>query len=73
MGFSVALSLTNLLFALIGCTLGTLIGVLPGIGPAAGTAILVPITFSMDTTAAIIMLAAIYYGCMYGEIGRAHV
>jgi putative tricarboxylic transport membrane protein len=56
----------NLLFATIGCVLGTLIGVLPGLGPAAGTALLIPITFKLDPTAAIIMLAAIYYGAMYG-------
>ena len=56
----------NLLFAIIGCILGTLIGVLPGLGPAAGTALLIPITFKLDPTAAIIMLAAIYYGAMYG-------
>src|SRR3546814_11244004 len=48
------------------CFLGTMIGVLPGLGPAAGTAILIPITFSLDATGAIIMLAAIYYGAMYG-------
>lgn len=66
MGFSVALSLQNLLFATIGCILGTLIGVLPGLGPAAGTAILIPITFKLNPTPAIIMLAAIYYGAMYG-------
>ena len=46
--------------------LGTLIGVLPGLGPAAGTAILIPLTFSLDATGAIIMLCAIYYGAMYG-------
>ena len=46
--------------------LGTLIGVLPGLGPAAGTAILIPLTFKLDPTGAIIMLAAIYYGAMYG-------
>lgn len=66
MGFSIALSLENLLFALIGCILGTLIGLLPGLGPAAGTAILIPITFKLNPTPAIIMLAAIYYGAMYG-------
>jgi putative tricarboxylic transport membrane protein len=65
-GFATALSPTNLLFATIGCILGTLIGVLPGLGPAAGTALLIPITFKLDPTAAIIMLAAIYYGAMYG-------
>jgi putative tricarboxylic transport membrane protein len=56
----------NLLFAAAGCLLGTLIGVLPGLGPAAGTALLIPITFKLEPTAAIIMLAAIYYGAMYG-------
>lgn len=66
MGFGVALHPMNLLFATIGCILGTLIGVLPGLGPAAGTALLIPITFKLDPTAAIIMLAAIYYGAMYG-------
>jgi len=66
MGFSVAISPLNLLFATIGCILGTLIGVLPGLGPAAGTALLIPITFRLEPTSAIIMLAAIYYGAMYG-------
>ncbi len=66
LGFSVAMTFQNLLFATIGCVLGTLIGVLPGLGPAAGTALLIPITFRLDPTAAIIMLAAIYYGAMYG-------
>src|SRR5262249_28795324 len=65
-GFVGALSLQNLFFALVGCVLGTLIGVLPGLGPAAGTAILIPLTFSLDATGAIIMLSAIYYGAMYG-------
>jgi putative tricarboxylic transport membrane protein len=65
-GFSVALQPMNLLYAFIGCVLGTLIGVLPGLGPAAGTAILIPVTFSLDPIGAIIMLAAIYYGAMYG-------
>lgn len=65
-GFAAALSPGNLAFALIGCILGTLIGVLPGVGPAAGTAILIPLTFKLDATGAIIMLCAIYYGAMYG-------
>lgn len=65
-GFAVATQPMNLLFAFIGCVLGTLIGVLPGLGPAAGTAILIPITFNLDATGAIIMLSAIYYGAMYG-------
>ena len=65
-GFSVATMPMNLLYAFIGCILGTLIGVLPGLGPAAGTAILIPVTFSLDPIGGIIMLAAIYYGAMYG-------
>lgn len=65
-GFATCLTPANLLFALIGCVLGTMIGVLPGIGPAAGTALLIPVTTGMDPTGAIIMLAAIYYGAMYG-------
>jgi putative tricarboxylic transport membrane protein len=65
-GFETALQPTNLMFALIGCVLGMLVGVLPGIGPVAGTAILLPVTFSIGPTAAIIMLSAIYYGAMYG-------
>ncbi len=65
-GFATALQPTNLLFAVIGCVLGTLVGILPGIGPVAGTAMLIPLTFTIPPTAAIIMLAAIYYGAMYG-------
>ena len=65
-GFGAALQPSFLFYAFVGCTLGTLIGVLPGIGPAAGTAMLIPVTLNMNPTAAIIMLAAIYYGAMYG-------
>jgi putative tricarboxylic transport membrane protein len=65
-GFAAALTPANLTFAFAGCVLGTLIGVLPGLGPAAGTAILIPLTFNLDPTGAIIMLSAIYYGAMYG-------
>ena len=66
MGFSVALTPMNLLMAFVGSILGTLIGVLPGIGPAAGSAMLIPLTFSMDPTGAIIMLTALFYGTQYG-------
>jgi putative tricarboxylic transport membrane protein len=65
-GFSVALSLQNLLYCFLGCLLGTLIGVLPGIGPLATIAMLTPITFSISPVAAMIMLAGIYYGAQYG-------
>ncbi|WP_049564052.1 tripartite tricarboxylate transporter permease [Streptomyces sp. SBT349] len=65
-GFTVALQPWNLLFALVGCVLGMVVGVLPGVGPITGIAILLPLTFYLDATGSIIMLAAIYYGAMYG-------
>ena len=65
-GFSVALEPTNLLSCFIGVLLGTLVGVLPGIGPVATIALLLPLTFKMAPATAIIMLAGIYYGAMYG-------
>lgn len=65
-GFSVGLQPFNLLFCFFGALLGTLIGVLPGIGPVGAIAILLPATFHMPPTAAIIMLSGIYYGAMYG-------
>ena len=65
-GFAIALQPQNLLFAFIGSVIGTAVGVLPGIGPIAGIAILLPLTFKLDATGAIIMLSAIYYGAMYG-------
>ncbi|MGI6246871.1 MAG: tripartite tricarboxylate transporter permease [Pseudochelatococcus sp.] len=66
MGFSVASSLSNLLFCLIGVILGTLIGVLPGIGATATIAMLLPITFQLEPVSSLIMLAGIYYGAQYG-------
>lgn len=66
LGFDVALSASALLYCLIGVTLGTFIGVLPGIGPLAAIGVLLPITFHVPPTEAIIMLAGIYYGSMYG-------
>jgi putative tricarboxylic transport membrane protein len=66
LGFSVALSWTNLWYCFIGCFLGTLIGVLPGIGPVATIAMLLPITFNLPPIPALIMLAGIYYGASYG-------
>ncbi|MGO4669122.1 tripartite tricarboxylate transporter permease [Bosea sp. 2YAB26] len=65
-GLGIALSPTNILLCFAGCMLGTLIGVLPGIGPIATIAILLPLTFGLDPTAALIMLAGIYYGAQYG-------
>ena len=66
MGFAIALSPQNLLFAFLGSVLGTLIGVLPGVGPVAGVAMLIPLTFQMNPTGAIIMLTALFYGTQYG-------
>jgi putative tricarboxylic transport membrane protein len=65
-GLSVALSLQNLFYCLIGVTVGTLIGVLPGIGPLGTIAILMPITYGVPPVGALIMLAGIYYGAQYG-------
>jgi putative tricarboxylic transport membrane protein len=65
-GFQVALQPANLFFCFIGVFVGTLIGVLPGIGPTAAIALLLPTTFSINPAGAIIMLAGIYYGAMYG-------
>jgi putative tricarboxylic transport membrane protein len=65
-GFSVALAFSNLWYAFLGCLVGTLVGVLPGIGPLSGISILLPVTFGLDATQAVIMLAGIYYGSQYG-------
>jgi len=65
-GFAVALTWKNLLYCLIGCVWGTVVGVLPGLGPLAGMTLLLPVTFGLDATAGIIMLAGIFYGAMYG-------
>src|SRR5438309_2821962 len=66
LGFSVALSPPVLLYAFVGCVVGTIVGVLPGVGPLAGISLLLPATFGLDATKAIVMLAGIYYGAMYG-------
>ncbi|TCP54257.1 putative tricarboxylic transport membrane protein [Tamaricihabitans halophyticus] len=65
-GLQVAFTLQNLLAAFAGTFAGTLIGVLPGLGPTAGAAILLPLTFTLDPVAALIMIAGIYYGSQYG-------
>ena len=65
-GFEVALTPYNLLWCFIGVLLGTIVGVLPGLGPAATIAMLLPLTFKMEPTSAVIMLAGIYYGAKYG-------
>src|SRR3990170_144232 len=66
LGLETALQPENILICLLGVTLGTAVGVLPGIGPTATVALLLPITFSFDPVASLIMLAGIYYGAQYG-------
>lgn len=66
LGFSVAVTPENLLYAFVGCVLGTLIGVLPGIGPVPTIAMLLPLTYVLPPVAGLIMLAGIYYGSQYG-------
>ncbi len=66
LGFDTALSLQNILYCALGVTIGTLIGVLPGMGPVATVAMLLPATYALPPTSALIMLAGIYYGASYG-------
>lgn len=65
-GFGIAFMPNHLWYAFLGCLVGTLVGVLPGIGPLSGISILLPVTFGLDATEAVIMLAGIYYGSQYG-------
>jgi putative tricarboxylic transport membrane protein len=65
-GFSESLQLSRLFYCFLGSFLGTVVGVIPGLGPSATIALLLPITFHLDTVSAIIMLAGIYYGAQYG-------
>jgi putative tricarboxylic transport membrane protein len=66
-GFEHALTLQNLMYCAIGCTVGMLVGLLPGLGPLATISILLPLTYSIPASSAIIMLAGIYYGAQYGD------
>ena len=65
-GFATAVTPENLLFVLIGVLIGMLVGVLPGIGPVATIALLLPFTLNLDAATAVMMLAGVYYGAMYG-------
>ncbi len=65
-GFSIALQPYHLLLVTLGGVLGTIVGMLPGLGPATGVAVLLPITFTMGPTAALITMTGIYYGAMFG-------
>ena len=66
LGFSVALQPSVLAYAFAGCVIGTLVGMLPGLGPLAGISLLLPATFGLDPIVAIVLLAGVYYGAMYG-------
>jgi len=66
-GFEQALTLHNLMYCVIGCVVGTLVGLLPGLGPLATISLLLPLTYSIPTGGALIMLAGIYYGAQYGD------
>src|SRR3990172_6497171 len=65
-GFHIAITPFNLFIAVVGSLLGTIIGVLPGLGGATGVAILLPVTFTMPPTSAIILLTSIYWGALFG-------
>lgn len=66
LGFQVCLTWTNLAYCLLGAVIGTLIGVLPGVGPVMTIALLLPVTYGLEPSSALIMLAGIYYGAQYG-------
>src|SRR6188768_4341675 len=66
LGFQVALQWKVLGYAFAGCVIGTLVGMLPGLGPLAGISLLLPATFGLNPIIAIVLLAGIYYGAMYG-------
>ncbi len=65
-GLAALLTVQNMLLLVGGVLIGMIVGVIPGVGPSAGLAILLPVTFGLDPTGAIVMLAAVYYGAMYG-------
>jgi len=65
-GFATALTPAVLMYAFVGCVVGTLVGILPGVGPLAGISLLLPVSFGLSATTAIVLLAGIYYGAMYG-------
>ncbi len=66
LGFSIALQPSILVYAFVGCVIGTLVGMMPGLGPLAGISLLLPATFGLNPIIAIVLLAGVYYGAMYG-------
>ena len=72
-GLETVTSWQNLMWVFAGCAAGTLIGMLPGLGPISAIALMIPVTYGMDPASGMILLAGVYYGAIFGEIGRAHV
>ncbi len=65
-GFQVALTPQNIMFAFIGVLIGTVIGMLPGLGPITAIAIMIPLSYGMDPASALILMAGVYYGAVFG-------
>lgn len=65
-GFQVALTPQNIMFAFIGVLIGTIIGMLPGLGPITAIAIMIPLSYGMDPASALILMAGVYYGAVFG-------
>ena len=65
-GFGTALTLKNVAYCFVGTFVGTMVGVLPGLGPVATISLLLPFSFTMDVTSAVILMAGIFYGAQYG-------
>lgn len=66
-GFSHALTLENIFWVIAGCLLGTAVGVLPGLGSSMAVALLLPVTFALEPTAAFIMFSGVYFGGLFGD------
>ena len=65
-GLETALTLTNLLWVLVGCAAGTVIGILPGLGPITAIALMIPVSYNLDPAGGLIMMAGVYYGAVFG-------
>ena len=65
-GVATALTLQNMLWVAFGCLAGTLIGMMPGLGPVSAIALMIPVSYSLDPTGGLIMMAGVYYGAVFG-------
>ena len=65
-GLQTAISFSNLIWILIGCSAGTLIGMMPGLGPITAIALMLPVSYSLDPAGGLIMMAGVYYGAVFG-------